>query len=54
MTRIMALLFLLLTLAIPATLLTSIGPSPWFILGTVGLIMLEIIVFCVLIHRAGA
>ena len=54
MTRIMALLFLLLTLAIPATLLTSIGPSPWFILGTVGLIMLEIIVFCVLIHRARA
>ena len=34
MTRIAALLFLLLTLAIPATLLTSIGPSPWFILGT--------------------
>ena len=52
MTRISALLFLLLTLAIPATLLTSISPSPWFILGTIGLLLLEIIVFCVLIHRA--
>ena len=51
-TRIMALMMLLLTLAIPATLLTSISPSPWFVIGTVGLLLIDIIVFSVLIHRA--
>jgi hypothetical protein len=51
-TRIAALLLLLVTLAIPATLLTSISPSPWFVIGTVGLLLIDIIVFSVLIHRA--
>lgn len=53
MTRIGALLFLLLTLTIPATLLFFDNPSPWPVIGTVGLIMLDIIVFCVLIYRSG-
>ena len=51
-TRIAALLLLLVTLAIPATLLTSISPSPWFVIGTVGLLLIDSIVFSVLIHRA--
>ena len=53
MTRIAALLFLLLTLSIPATLLLFDNPSPWFVVGSIGLLLLEITVFCVLIHRAG-
>ena len=52
MTRIGALLFLLLTLAIPATALWLSPPSPWLIVGSVGLLFVDIIVFCVLIHRA--
>lgn len=53
MTRIGALVFLLLTLSIPATLLLFDNPSPWLVVGSVGLLFLDIIVFCVLIHRAG-
>ena len=53
MTRIGALVFLLLTLSIPATLLLFDSPSPWLVVGSVGLLFLDIIVFCVLIHRAG-
>ena len=52
MTRIGALLFLLLTLASPATALWLSPPSPWLIVGSVGLLFVDIIVFCVLIHRA--
>ena len=53
MTRIGALVFLLLTLSIPATALWFSHPTPWFIVGSVGLLFVDIIVFCVLIHRAG-
>lgn len=53
MTRIAALLFLLLTLSIPATILFFDKPSAWPTVGSVGLLLLEIIVFCVLIYRAG-
>lgn len=52
MTRIAAIIMLLLTLAIPATLLMFENPSPWPVLGMVGLLLLDIIVFCVLIHKA--
>ena len=52
MTRIAAIIMLLLTLAIPATLLVFGNPSPWPVLGTVGLLLIEIIVFCVLIYKA--
>lgn len=52
MTRIAAIIMLLLTLAIPATLLVFENPSPWPVLGMVGLLLLDIIVFCVLIHKA--
>ena len=52
MTRIAAIIMLLLTLAIPATLLMFENPSPWPVLGMVGLLLIDIIVFCVLIHKA--
>ena len=51
-TRVAALTLLLLTLSIPATLLMFENPSPWPVLGMVGLLLLDIIVFCVLIHKA--
>ena len=51
-TRIAALILLLLALAIPVTLLTFRNPTPWPILGCISLLFINIIVFCVLIHRA--
>ena len=51
-TRIAALILLLMTLAIPATLLVFDNPSPWPVLSTVGLLLLDVIVFCILIHKA--
>ena len=53
MVRIAAIIMLLMTLAIPASLLIFRNPTPWPILGTAGLLLLEMIVFCVLIHKAG-
>ena len=52
MTRIAAIIMLLMTLAIPASLLVFHDPTPWPILGTAGLLLLEMTVYCVLIHRA--
>jgi membrane protein YdbS with pleckstrin-like domain len=52
MTRIAAIIMLLMTLAIPATILFFATPSPWPILASVGLLLFDIIVFCILIHRA--
>ena len=52
MMRIAALVFLLLTLAIPATLVVFENPTSWPILGCVALLLLVIIYYCVLIHKA--
>ena len=52
MTRIAALLFLLITLVIPATILFFDSHPSWPVLGTIGLLILDIVVFCVLIHKA--
>lgn len=52
MVRIAAIIMLLMTLAIPASLLVFHNPTPWPILGTAALLLLEMIVFCVLIHKA--
>lgn len=52
MTRITALLFLLLTLAIPATLLLTENPSSWPVLSIIGLLLVIIIYYCVKIHKA--
>lgn len=51
-TRIAALLLLLLTLAIPATLLFFDTPSPWPILSIVGLMLAVAIYYSVRIYRA--
>ena len=51
MVRIAALLFLLMTLAIPATAIVLEGSSAWPILSIVGLLMVVIIYYCVKIHR---
>ena len=53
MTRISALVLLLMALAIPATVLLFSHPSPWPVIGCVGLLLGVIISFCVMIHRAG-
>ena len=52
MTRIAAIIMLLMTLVIPATILFFDSPTPWPVLGTVGLLLADIIVFCVLIKKA--
>ena len=52
MVRVMALLFLLMTLVIPATVTVFKGSTAWPILSTVGLLIAVSIVFCVMIHRA--
>jgi hypothetical protein len=52
MTRIAAIIMLLMTLVIPATILFFDSPSPWPVLGTVGLLLADIIVYCVLIKKA--
>ena len=51
-TRIAALTLLLLTLAIPATLLVFDNPSPWPVLGCIGLMLVVMTIYCVLIYRA--
>ena len=51
-TRIAALTLLLLTLAIPATLLVFDNPSPWPVLGCIGLMLVVMAYYCVLIYRA--
>lgn len=51
-TRILALILLLMTLAIPATLLLSTNPTPWPILGCVGLMLAVAVYYSVLIHKA--
>ena len=52
MTRIAALIMLLVTLAIPMTLLAFATPQPWPVLGTLALMLVVIVYYCVLIHRA--
>jgi uncharacterized membrane protein len=52
MTRIAALLFLLLTLAIPATLLYFDSHPMAPVVGTIGLMLAVIVYYTVLIHRA--
>ena len=52
MTRITALIMLLVTLAIPMTLLAFATPQPWPVLGTLALMLVVIVYYCVLIHRA--
>ena len=54
MTRITALIMLLVTLAIPMTLLAFATPQPWPVLGTLALMLVVIIYYCVRIHRAKA
>lgn len=51
-TRIMALMMLLLTLAIPATSLLFTNPTPWPVLGCVGLMLAVAVYYSVLIHKA--
>ena len=51
-TRIVALTLLLLTLAIPCTLLLFESPTPWPITGTIGLLIAVMTYYSVLIHRA--
>ncbi len=50
-TRIAALTLLLLTLSIPGTLLLFESPSPWLILGAVGLMLAVLIYYCIRIRR---
>lgn len=52
MTRITALIMLLLTLAIPMTLLVFSTPQSWPVLGTIALMIAVIIYYCVQIHKA--
>ena len=52
MTRIIALIMLLLTLAIPMTLLVFSSPQTWPVFGIIALIIAVIIYYCVQIHRA--
>ena len=51
-TRILALIFLLMTLAIPSTLLLFDSPSPWPVLCCVGLMLVLAAYYSVLIYRA--
>ena len=51
-TRIAALLLLLLTLSIPATLLLFENPTPWPVFGCIGLLLVVMIYYSILIHRA--
>ena len=51
-TRVAALVVLLLTLSIPATLLFFESPSPWPILGSVGLLLAVAVYYSVCIYRA--
>ena len=51
-TRVAALTLLLLTLSIPCTLLLFESPSPWPVLGTVGLLLAVMTYYSVLIYRA--
>ena len=51
-TRVAALLLLLLTLAIPASLLVFHNPTPWPVLGTVGLMLAVAVYYSVRIHKA--
>lgn len=51
-TRVVALVVLLLTLSIPATLLFFESPSPWPILGSVGLLLAVAVYYSVCIYRA--
>ena len=52
MTRIIALIMLLLTLAIPMTLLVFSSPQTWPVFGIIALIIAVIIYYCVQIHKA--
>ena len=51
-TRVAALTLLLLTLSIPCSLLLFESPSPWPVLGTVGLLLAVMTYYSVLIYRA--
>ena len=51
-TRVAALALLLMALAVPATLLLFESPSPWPILGTVGLLLAVALYYSVRIYRA--
>lgn len=51
-TRVAALVVLLLTLSIPATLLFFESPSPWPIFGSVGLLLAVAVYYSVCIYRA--
>jgi uncharacterized membrane protein len=50
-TRILALILLLMTLAIPSTLLVFDNPSPWPVLGCIGLMVAVAIYYCVRIYK---
>ena len=52
MTRIIALIMLLLTLAIPMTLLVFSNPQTWPVFGIIALIIAVIIYYCVQIYKA--
>ena len=52
MTRIIALIMLLLTLAIPMTLLVFSSPQTWPVFGIIALIIAVIIYYCVQIYKA--
>lgn len=51
-TRIVALTLLLLTLSIPATLLLFESPTPWPVLGTIGLMLAVAVYYSVRIYKA--
>ena len=52
MTRIIAMIMLLLTLAIPMTLLVFSSPQTWPVFGIIALIIAVIIYYCVQIYKA--
>jgi hypothetical protein len=51
-TRIAALVLLLLTLAIPSSLLLFDSPTPWLVIGAVGLMIAVAIYYSVRIYRS--
>ena len=51
-TRVAALTLLLLTLSIPCSLLLFESPSPWPVLGTVGLLLAVAVYYSVRIYKA--
>ena len=51
-TRVAALTLLLLTLSIPCSLLLFESPSPWPVLGTVGLLLAVAVYYSIRIYRA--